>query len=405
MKRNVILRLGAFLGLFCVACLSGASSNGAARAQENDANDSLYAAVPIAKSENRWIVVVDATPKEDEIADEYRDALDNLKNDFVRICGVDEDRVVVYSQYETNPEFHATRENILALLDALRFPESAEMKVPIGNDGFKKVETRSQADEIAEFQLYLIAKGVANPEQTKFAILPSDFDETQIAQIDDFDKLAESTIPIADVQRAMVECDPAFRPVERTLLVANFLSTVSTSRGDDAELAVAANFRDVDLDKIAQFRGGANDGGSVAVKLAEAAFFHGSVLVSNENLLEANRRSDAFFRVLRDGLDGFADVSGNGDSVVQADELLRYVREHDGGRGWRQPPLNGTDPFPICKTERKLKVPADLMKEIGETFASYQDKKTGKTVDPHPTERESAKKRYERLNAIEKAAR
>lgn len=115
---------------------------------------------------------------------------------------------------------------------------------------------------------------------------------------------------------------------------------------------------------------------------ANSRFLHLRILTKNEQV--TGQTAECFYQLLEKGYQGFADISGNQDGVVQAGELAQYI-ETNGRPGSIEITRNGNDPFPISQSRQRIEIPDGLFETIGKTF----------TLDKYATERESAFQREE----------
>ena len=107
------------------------------------------------------------------------------------------------------------------------------------------------------------------------------------------------------------------------------------------------------------------------------------IVTRDENL--SGERLDDFFSAFRKGMDGYADISGNNDGLVQAEELAYYIRDNAGVT--MEIARNGNASHVLAKANKSLNIPDGLFQELSSTF----------TRDEFRKERDSALQRETRL--------
>lgn len=340
--------------IFWAVALCAVWNGGATQAQ----NEPLLA-------ENRWVVAIDATD-----ASELNEKTEEARAEFYEelyASGIPEDHVFTFATNATDEARRPTRENIEAVLDALR---DVSGRVRLDPAGAEPRRWRGD-DENApcEAMIFITAAGVAVEEngRTRNFIVPCDASLSKIAGAED-----ERLIDVAAIEEALTNPEDGSRPIDRVFLAINFRSSAATRNAD-----VASKWRGVELKKV----------GARGVRNEESASWQGfsfvRVLTKNERLDDFS--VDAFYQTTTQGLRGYADVAGNGDGWVGALELAEYVR--DNGRvGAVDLVFNGSAPYSVARARRQTKIPATIFEELEQTF----------TLPENQALKESARKRKTR---------
>lgn len=333
---------------------------GAARAQDS----------PL-PPETRWAILIDAAD-----AKTLNDAGTTLERSAAareKFCqkltqsGVPADHIFVYSVDAADEARRPTQENILAVLDALRYVDNF---VQLDQDDSESRRWRGDDVEApCEVQLYVIAGGVSSEEngRTRNFVAPCDAPLAEISGADD-----ERLIDVAEIEKALTQ--PEGYPIERVFLSINFWSTEEKRGGGSA-----SNLNDVDL-KTVGVRSSSDDGEIAVAK----GFSYVRLLTRNARFDETN--VDSFYSAFANGIEGYADVARNGDGWVDALELAEYVRDN-AREGTVELFYNGSASYSLAVAERQnAEIPREIFAEIEKEL----------TAPKNAALRESAKKRKNR---------
>ena len=284
------------------------------------------------KTANRWVIIIDAVKPADGLESETAGSFEQFRKELQE-AGIPENHILFYSVSDTESESQPTRGNLLRLFESIR-----NLVIPVGSG---KTSSIRAEEGICEVQCYITIGGVSDADGTKNMLVPSDVDTGQLKSVDD-----ERLISLTDLEDAMIHpADKTQTPIERTLLVVNFISLTAVTRGSASDFQL----REIRSNKVPEVR-------------VEDRFQHLRILVENEQITD--QTATGFYQMLQKGLRGFADISGDRDGVVQARELILYLNACQKGNT----AFNGNDPFPIGKARQSEIIPDGLFKKIGDEY-------------------------------------
>lgn len=318
---------------------------------------------PFVSAANRWAVIIDTITDDAADKDAYQTLRDELND-----SGILPDHILAYSSLNDDPAKRPTKENLTALLDGIRNPD--RNRLPGADGQMCRVRT---VEGPCELQFYVMAGGVFDPENAHELLVPAGIPTEQIEKSNE-----KSLLPLQDIENALISPEEDQSPMERTFLVVNFISLHSVTRGNAAD----SPLREIDLARV-PVRGSGDDTEN------DKRFLHLRVLTKNEQIDDPTVSS--FYQTLRAGLHGYADLSGNQDGLVQAEELARYI-ETNGRPGSVEMARNGNDPYPLARSRQEATIPEGLFAEIGRTF----------TMDKYSNERKSAQEREKSIKSKSK---
>ncbi len=330
-----VVRLGALVVLSALVV--------SARAEDGGENAPIVAA-------NRWVVAIDASVPSD--SSEERARTEAARRKFcadLQASGIPADHIFVYSSSATDASRRPTRATILAILDALRdvggfcelYPE---------RPGEDKPYWREE-DAPCEIQLYITARGFADPNGGPDRLVPCDETLDSVADSPD-----ERFVGVDEIESALTKpADDGEVPFERTLLAVNFLSTGATRGVGNGAVPPEINLR------RSNARGFDDEGGDAT------RFRHVRVLTKNERL--DAETVDSFYSTLSEGLAGAADASGDGDGWVRAYELAEYVRTN-GRENAVEIAQNGNATYSLCRARRRWSPEPKIFDDIGKIFTN-----------------------------------
>jgi len=336
------------VALTLLACAISLGASAVSRADESENVN-----VP---TENRWAIFIDAsndsTPENAEALAKFRDAVIKI--------GISEENALVYSGSSNDSQKKPTRENIDKLVEALSYPN--DKILPEG-------KLRKSGSKAGETMIFLTGLGVANDKTGEAYFAPSGVDESEVQGWSD-----PKLISLKTLEDALLYPKDGQKPLERTFFVVALNSPKAATRGasDDSK-----RLNGVDLKRLPT-RGTTDE--DDADEVAKYAHFR----VVTKNAKFDDRLIGGFYNALRDGLEGSADVAGNQDGKVSADELANYLESTSNGAG-RTVVVDrtGNDPYPICKAQRKLSINEDIFDDLAKAF----------TLDEYKSEREEAKRK------------
>ncbi len=309
----------------------------------------------IVDKENRMAIIIDTTVPENPV--KYQNALDSLIKTLIN-SGIDGSRIIVLSNICKEPEFKPTSTNIRALLGVIRNRNLRWIK----NNNNRDVLIRPNLDKPSELQIYLNAGGVSNESQTRFLIIPSDIDEEAVKSTFD-----EGLISITeDIEEAMLSEQHA-KKLERTLLVININSVISVTRS--ASRYNGSSLKDSDLSKLNHLLKSAYlEDEDEEEEDGPKTFRYTRILTKNQSLNASSVEN--FYDLLKRGLEGYADIAGNHDGVVQDIELAEYIQSTNKGFSNLQVEhsFNGNAVYPIANCKIEVEIPTGLFKKIGDAF-------------------------------------
>lgn len=326
--------------------------------------------VQTAPTANRWAVILDILPASGSEKGSYELALQTFQNHLIQ-TGIAENQVLLFSCLQSDEKWHPTRKNIQQLLTAFRNPEQNRMPCADGRYPLRRVEG------IVELHVYVLAKGFSDTQKNETFLVPSPVSEKSILE-----GKTKQLITLESLEEAMLHTAAGQKSIERTLLVVDFQSMFSVTRGN----AQKSPFQETNLRELAT-RGYRDEPEAMeTASTMKDRYLHLRIYTKNHSLKETS--STAFYQTLRRGLEGYADIAGNQDGIVQAEELARYLRSnHPGSVEVTQ---NGNDSFPLCKAHREVQIPEGLFQKLARTLTRF------------PEEQQSARKREIQLKAEKK---
>lgn len=290
---------------------------------------------------NRWAFIIDASTVNTESYASFKSEL--------LAAGFPTDHIFVFSSSAKDQTLRSSRENIAKILDGIKNPERNLIPQMAGTEK-RRLRTKNGPCEV---QLYVTAGGVANKDQTRNMIVPSGIKVDEITRTDD-----NRLISLNEIEDALTSPGEDQLPIERTLLVVNFLSVHTVTRSVQGK-AVDNPFEGINISKV-PVRSAQNTKEEDSGK-----FLHVRILTKNGQITD--QTAESFYQTLEKGIHGFADISGNQDNIVQADELVNYIKSNMRSDSVEEA-RNGNDPFPISKTKLKAEIPDGLFNTIGQNF-------------------------------------
>ncbi len=294
---------------------------------------------------NRWAIFIDASNDsndENEAAFvEFRDAL--------IASGVPEENALVYSASSTDPKKRPTRETLDALLTALKQPDKFVL-LP----GETQERRLRNEEGVCEVQIYLTSLGVADESTGEAFFAPCDVDESQIVDAKD-----PRLVSLNAIEDALLFTDDGQVHLERAFFVVALNSPKAATRGSNGENSRVLN--GVDPKRIPT-RGTNDENERVATKFA---YFR----IATKNARFDDRLVGSFYSTLRDGLKGSADVAGDQNGTVSAEELATYL-ETTARIAQRTVAVDrsGNVEYPLCDAQIKASIPTKLFDELANTF-------------------------------------
>ena len=296
---------------------------------------------------NRWAIFIDASNNsndENEAAFvEFRDAL--------IASGVPEKNVLVYSASSPDPKKRPTRETLDALLKALKQPDKFVL-LP------GETEERRLRNEVGvcEVQIYLTSLGVSDEATGEAFFAPCDVDESQID-----DEKDPRLMSLNAIEDALLFADDGQTPLERAFFVVALNSPKAATRGPNGEISRVLN--GVDPKRIPT-RGADDENERGTTKFA---YFR----IATKNARFDDRLVGSFYSTLRDGLKGSADVAGDQNGTVSAEELATYL-ETTARIAQRTVAVDrsGNVEYPLCDAQIKASIPTELFDELSKTFTN-----------------------------------
>lgn len=306
-------------------------------------NEGQGADNPILPSQDRYVVIFDTTTPEPSRKSEYQTAVRSF-TDSLQKAGIPATNIHVYSAISAP----ATRK---AMEDALA-PKSWKSVSP------------------AELQVYITANGLSNG--VKDMLVPAE------VSIDDLHETGDTRlISFEEIQKRIANCG-----ARRILLVMNFQSVKTVTRSSDTGSAL----QNVKLQRYRGLRSNeyfdeeeeeiSEDAGA-GLSSKNFQFLR---IVTRDQDIRGYRIND-FYQTFRSAIEGYADISGNHDGMIQAEELAYYLR--DNTEMAIEISRNGNAEYVLCKANKKVQIPADLFEELSRTF----------TRDEFRQERDSAAQR------------
>ncbi len=245
---------------------------------------------------NRWALLIFADPEASPYA-----GLRFVVEDFqktLKKTGFADDHVFVM-QPDAEAALKPTLVNIRRQLDEIRRSETS---------------FRKEVDGDAELFLFVQMRGLADPEQKRQFLCPSD--RMEISADADLERLAETLLPAEEFLDVLLKSG-----IERRLFVLNITSPTMT-RGATNTKPTLSGIRS------SAFKTRSAEVGETTE--SPKAFVPGSALaqivVNNQFDFEPDH-ADGFTNILRRGLEGFADrdLDGNRNGVVSLRELVDYI--------------------------------------------------------------------------------
>lgn len=374
MKRRRIKRAAKTIGL-ALAAVCALGTGGEAVRAEGDAEKRPVVA------ENRWAIVLDASrPSASADAQAQVDAAREKFRADLEASGILPDHIFVYTSTAEDESRRPTRETISNVLNALRDVEGVCELYAANPDEDKPYWRESDAEEIdgaalCEVQLYLTAPGFSAPDGERDWLVPCDASLEKLADAANAGRL----LSVDEVEDALTcPLDENATPFQRTFLAINFLTVEATTRGVDG--ASDERLTEVDLERSIG-RGAGGEGTNPATR-----YYHVRAATKNERW--DARTVDSFYATMSEGLTGCADLSGNRDGWIGADELAEYVRANGRDKAVAIA-INGNAVYSLCPSRREWSVPAALYSDIERIFTRPEYTKL----------RDSAKTRRERAEA------
>ncbi|MDO4550642.1 MAG: hypothetical protein Q4C96_05270 [Planctomycetia bacterium] len=310
------------------------------------------------EAENRYAIIVDATKPEMARKSEYLSSLEKI-SESIQSLGIPEKNIQILSSFQKP----ATLQEIKNSLNKKHFKES---------------------DKPQELLMFITAYGVTNGQRDM--ILPADVEPESVQET---------------VDERLISFDALQEEIYRTgagkiLLVMNFKSIRIVARSLDAESALrninirryrglrASEYFDDPEEEVETESGNASTAESGNNSTRNFQFLQ--IVTRDQNVWE--QRIDHFYSSLENALAGYADISGNNDGWIQAEELAYYIRDHAAVT--MEISRNGNAVYVLGKSAKSARIPPGLFREIGNTF----------TRQEFSQERESAMQREQNLNKV-----
>lgn len=359
----------AFAAWATLAALAWGTGLGATRADDGDENEPIVAS-------NRWAILFDASrPAASSEAQARIDAAREKFRADLEASGILPDHIFVFTSTAEDESRRPTRETILSALETLRDVDGVCELYPERPDEDKPF-WREDEDAPCETQIYLTAPAVAATDGGSDWFAPCD---APLEKIDDASR-NERWLRVAEIEDALARPDDErATPIQRTFLAINFLTLEATTRGGAREAAL----NEVDLERSV-----ARGSGEETAR-ATARYQH--VRVSTKNERWDARTVDSFYLTMSEGLNGCADLAGDRDGWVEADELAEYVRAN-GRKDAVAIARNGNAIYSLCPSRREWSVPPELYREIERTFTRPEFKKLRDSASKRSRQAEAAKK-------------
>ncbi len=292
---------------------------------------------------NRWAIFIDASndSNNDAAFGEFRDAL--------IASGVPEENALVYFGSSRDPKKRPTRETLDALLKALKQPDKFVL-LP----GETQERRLRNEDGVCEVQIYLTSLGVSDEATGEAFFAPSDVDESQIVDAKD-----PRLMSLNAIEDALLFADDGQAPLERAFFVVALNSPKAATRGSNGVNSRVLN--GVDPKRIPT-RGADDENERGTTKFA---YFR----IATKNARFDDRLVGSFYSTLRDGLKGSADVAGDQNGTVSAEELATYL-ETTARIAQRTVAVDrsGNVEYPLCDAQIKASIPTELFDELSNTF-------------------------------------
>ncbi|MDO4573936.1 MAG: hypothetical protein Q4D98_01845 [Planctomycetia bacterium] len=274
----------------------------------------------------RFAIIFDTTTPPANQQNEYETAIQTLA-DCLKASGIPEKNIHVYSSFSTP----ATRKKMQSAL--------------------RRKSWKSNPPE--ELQVYITANGLSNG--TKDMLVPSG------VSVEDVQETGDSRlIAFEEIQKMIANSGAT-----RILLVMNFQSVKAVTRSSGA----GSKLQNV---RIQGYRGLRSneyfDDEESETENAEdnpKKNFQFLQIVTRDQDIRGTRISD-FYQTFRGAMEGYADISGNNDGKIQAEELAHYLR--DNTEMTVEISRNGNAEYLLCEAKKKAQIPAEIFESLQRTF-------------------------------------
>lgn len=320
---------------------------------------------PVQPREGRYAVILDTTLPEANRKSEHQNALRTLSESLQK-TGIPRDHIQLYTSSAKAPT--------LKIMEEVFAPKSWAKKQP------------------AEIQVYITANALSNG--TADMLVPAGVSPDEIQETTD-----PRLISFNEIREMLASCG-----AERIFLMMNFMSVKNVTRSSGKTSAL----QNVNLER---YRGvtsseyfdeeeedAAGDVPPIQTQNADSTNTPSVNQSGNFQFLQivtrdqsvSNPQFNAFYQTFQSGLEGYADIAGNNDGWIQAEEIAYYLRANAAMDV--EISRNGNARYVLCKAGKKAKIPASIFHELSRVF----------TRDEFTQERESAAQRAAAIENQEK---